>query len=234
MYGGDFQEFTLGIDYRIPIGLRRELANVRNAQLKLARDIARVEDMELDVTREISEAVRALDANRRLMQSSFNRWKDTVLEEEHFQQIVELGLETLDVALDAQRRKTQASAAFYAALCEYNKVIAILHRRKGTILAYNGIQFAEGQWSGKAYQDATEYARRRGASRQINYGWTRPQVISPGSIYPTADNNGATAAVAPTENYIGQPISTEYYDSGNSIVQPGEVQPILNGPVQDN
>ncbi len=241
LYGGEFQEFSLGIDYRIPIGLRRELANVRNAQIKLARDIAIIEDMELDVTREVSEVVRALDANRRLMQSSFNRWKDTVLEEEHFEQIVELGLETLDVALDAQRRKTQASAAFYTALCEYNKMIALLHRRKGTILAYNGIQFSEGQWPGKAYQDATEYARRRGASRQLNYGWSRPQVISQGSIYPSAANNGATPPAAvpagvPVDNYIGQPISTEYYNPGNSVIQPTptEVQPILGAPAQQS
>lgn len=58
LFSGDYQEFSLGLDYRIPVGLRRELSNVRNAQLKLARDVARIEDMELDVTREISEAIR--------------------------------------------------------------------------------------------------------------------------------------------------------------------------------
>ncbi len=214
LYRGDFQEFSLGLDYRIPIGLRRELSNVRNAQLKLARDIARIEDMELDVTREISEAVRALDANRRIMQSAFNRWKDTEIEKEHFDEIVELGLETLDVALDAQRRKTQAAAAFYSALCEYNKVIALIHRRKGTILAYNGIGFAEGAWPGKAYLDASEHARRRGASRQINYGWTRPQVISQGPIYPpnTQTFEATHDGAIPTDSYVEPAVETEYYE----------------------
>ena len=223
LYGGEFQEFSLGIDYRIPIGLRRELANVRNSQLKLARDIARIEDLELDAAREISEAIRALDANRRLMQIALSRWTDTEIEKKHFEEIVELGLETLDVALEAQRRKTQASTAFYAALCEYNKIIALIHRRKGTILAYNGIHFAEGAWTGKAYRDASEHARRRGASRQIDYGWTRPQVISQGSIYPCVDNNcTATPAAIPTEGHIGQPIptGTEYYDGQPIISQP--------------
>ena len=226
LYGGDFQEFTLGLDYRIPIGLRRELANVRNSQLKLARDVARFEDMELDVTREISEAIRALDHNRRIMQSALSRWKDTEIEKDHFEEIVELGLETLDVALDAQRRKTQAAAAFDAARCEYNKVIALIHRRKGTILAYNGIHFAEGAWPGKAYHDASENARRRGASRQINYGWSRPNVISQGSITAPNNNTGAVATNStgvPTETY-SQPIGTEYYNPGTIISeQPVEI-----------
>jgi hypothetical protein len=222
LYGGEFQEFSLGLDYRIPVGLRRELSNVRNAQVKLARDIAYLEDQELDVTREISEAIRALDANRLLMQKSFDRWKDTVIEEEHFAKIVELGLETLDVALDAQRRKTQASAAFYSALAEYNKVIALVHRRKGTILAYSGVCFAEGPWPGKAYDDAYEHARRRGASRPINYGWTRPQVISQGPIYPTV---GAAEQSVPVDGIPIDSMGTEYHEQGAPIYgQPYEVQ----------
>lgn len=243
LYGGEFQEFSLGVDYRIPIGLRRELSNVRNAQLKLARDVARTEDMELDVTREISEAIRALDANRRIMQSAFNRWKDTEIEKQHFEEIVELGLETLDVALDAQRRKTQAAAAFYSALCEYNKVIALIHRRKGTILSYNGIHFAEGTWAGKAYQDASENARRRGAGREINYGWTRPQVISSGQDVPPNGNVGtqgstyvppAQTPVQQNYNTVTQPVSAPYYDGGNVIGQPTEFYQgeIINGGIQ--
>ncbi|MEM9412568.1 MAG: TolC family protein, partial [Planctomycetota bacterium] len=224
LFGGEFQEFTLGIDYRIPIGLRRELSNVRNAQLKLARDIARIEDMELDVAREVSEAMRALDANRRVMQSSFNQWTQTLTEEEHFERIIDLGLETLDVALGSQRRKTEAASAFYTALCEYNKVLALLHRRKGTILAYNGIHFAEGPWPGKAYVDASEHARRRGASRAMNYGWTRPQVISRGEDYPTAYNSGSTqSVVAPTstlQESWDPNVPTDYYTPQTEIIEP--------------
>ncbi len=182
LFGGNYQEFQFGADFRMPVGFRRELANVRNAQLKLARELARLEDMELDVSRELAEAIRAAAANQRLMHSAFNRWKETTIEEQHFKEITEEGLETLDVALDAQRRRAQAETSFYSALAEYNKSLALIHRRKGTILRYNGIAFDEGPWPGKAYQDASEYARRRGASRQVNYGWTRPQVISRGPV----------------------------------------------------
>jgi hypothetical protein len=244
LYGGDFQEFQFGVNFGMPVGFRRELANVRNAQLKLAREIARIEDMELDVTRELSEAMRALAANQMIMRSSFNRWKDTSIEEQHFETLKEEGVETLDVALDAQRRRSQAEIAFYTALCEYNKVIALIHRRKGTVLPYSGIEFSEGPWTGKAYIDAQENARRRSASRPLNYGWTRPQVISRGENWPTGGNNGATVSGANVVNdsmiygdeMMGTPIEGEiyngpYYEGDGQIIQE---QPIYNGQPAPN
>lgn len=221
LYGGNFQEVQLGVNFGMPVGFRRELANVRNAQLKLAREIARIEDMELDVTRELSEAMRALAANQMIMRSSFNRWKDTSIEEEHFKRLKDEGVETLDVALDAQRRRSQAEIAFYTAMCEYNKVIALIHRRKGTTLPYCGVDFSEGPWTGKAYVDAQENARRRSASRELNYGWTRPQVISRGENWPTASNNGATYS---TDGMVSD--SMIYNDS---TILPSEGE-IYNGP----
>jgi outer membrane protein TolC len=221
LYDGNFQELQLGLNFGIPVGFRRELANVRNAQLKLAREIARIEDMELDVTRELTEAMRALAANQMIMRSSFNRWKETTIEEEHFQRLKDEGVETLDVALDAQRRRSQAEIAFYTALCEYNKTIVLIHRRKGTTLPYCGVEFSEGPWAGKAYVDAQEHARRRSASRELNYGWTRPQVISRGENWPTGSNNGATHTTD------GSYSDSMIYDDATIVPSEGE---IYNGP----
>jgi outer membrane protein TolC len=180
LFGGNYQEFRLGVEAGLPVGFRRELANVKNAELKLAREMARAEDMELDVTRELQHALRALDTNYQLAQTNFNRWASTTTELKSLEDVREIRGETLDVLLEAQRRRAQAEIAYHQALCEYNKVIALIHRRKGTTLSYSGVQFDEGPWAGKAYYDAEEYARRRSASREINYGWTRPEVISQG------------------------------------------------------
>lgn len=190
LYGGNYQELTFGGTFAMPVGFRREQANVRNAELKLAREIAFAEDMELDISKELSEAMRALAANQLIMLAAFNQWKATTIEEDHFERLEDAGAAELDVALRAQQRAARAEVEFYTALCEYNKVIALIHRRKGTILPYCGVGFSEGPWPGKAYVDAQEHARRRGASRQLNYGWSRPQVISRGENWPTADNVG--------------------------------------------
>src|SRR5262245_42914925 len=45
--GGQFQEFSLLMQYQMPIGFRRELAGVRHAQLRLAREKAILQDAEL-------------------------------------------------------------------------------------------------------------------------------------------------------------------------------------------
>ncbi len=233
LYDGNFQELALTAEYRMPIGFRRELSNVRNAQLKLAREIARLEDAELEVIKELSEAFRALEANQAIMQSSYNRWKETTIEKDHFEQLEEEGVETLDVALDAQRRRSQAEIAFYTAVAEYNKVICLIHRRKGTTLPHSGIAFSEGAWPGKAYQDAHEYARRRGASTRLDYGWSRPNVISRGEDFPTDQNPGNVIHI--DEGYStsydqGQPIYSDPY------VTPGEVidsyEPTLSAPME--
>ena len=233
LFGGDFQELQFRGNFGVPIGFRRELANVRNAQLKLAREIARVEDMELDITKELSESMRALAANQLIMLSSFNRWKDTTVEEEHFERLQDAGVETLDVALDAQRRRSQAEVAFYTAMCEYNKVIALIHRRKGTILPYSGVHFNEGPWPGKAYIDASEHARRRGASQQLNYGWTRPGVISRGENWPTANNTGHAptgyAKPAPETQTIHGGGVAPIYDPYSPTLEGGYEADSMNG-----
>lgn len=234
LYGGNFQEFGLNAEFRMPIGFRRELANVRNAQLKLAREIARLEDAELEVSKELTEAFRALEANQAIMQSSFNRWKETRIEGEHFEELEIEGVETLDVALDAQRRQSQSEIAFYTAVCEYNKVIALIHRRKGTTLPHAGIHFTEGTWAAKAYDDAHENARRRSASRPLNYGWSRPNVISRGGDSPSDQNAGNLSAGGgeaigqyddPYQQpiYEGQFIEGQVIDGGGYPVGPTEV-----------
>ncbi len=208
LYDGNFQEFGVNAEFRMPVGFRRELANVRNAQLKLAREIARLEDAELEVSKELSEAFRALQANQAIMQSSFNRWKETRIERDHFEELEIEGVETLDVALDAQRRQSQAEIAFYTAVCEYNKVIALIHRRKGTTLPHAGIHFTEGAWAGKAYDDAHENARRRSAAKPLDYGWSRPNVISRGADLPTNQNSGNLSAG--DESALGTPQTGAY------------------------
>jgi len=179
---GDYQEGRLALEFGMPVGYRRELANVRNAQLKLARQMARLEDMELDVSRELTQALRALNTNYRLAQTHFNRWVAATTEVDSVLTSYQEGNVPLDTVLDAQRRRSQSQIAYYETLAEYNKTIALVHRRKGTTMEYCGVTFAEGPWTGKAYLDAQRHAQRRAASREMNYAFTRPAVVSQGSL----------------------------------------------------
>ena len=232
LMGGDYQEFRFGLEYGMPIGFRAEKSNVRNAQLKLAREIAYIQDMELDVARQLSEALRALKTNYQLAQTNFNRWMAASVEVDSARQRFEQGKDTLDLVLEAQERRSRAEVAYYQSLCEYNKVIAMIHRRKGTTLAYSNIAYEEGPWPGKAYDDARENARRRSASREINYGWTRPEVISQGPIDPPNCSDCGDGYLG--DGVIDQSsefqIEGEYYEDVPELIETPQPSPATPNP----
>jgi len=177
---GDYQEAGIFFDFAFPVGFRRELAGVRNAQLQLARSKAQLEDMELNSVHLLTTAIRNLDASYVLAQTHFNRWSASETEVESAEARYEGGESTLDLVLDAQQRRAQAQRDFYQALTNYSKAIAEVHFRKGSLLEYNNIQLAEGPWPHKAYWDAVARARERDASYYLDFGWTRPNVVSRG------------------------------------------------------
>lgn len=178
--GGKYQEFSFLFQYDMPIGFRRELAAVRHAQLRLTREKALLEDMELDVAHGLAHAIRNLDGNFHLTQTNANRWVASQ-EDVNAREATYLGGRTsLDDLLEAQRRRAVAQGAFWSSVIEYNKSIADLHTRKGSIMEYDGIAIGEGPWPQKAYWDALARARERDAGLFIDYGWTRPRVISRG------------------------------------------------------
>lgn len=188
LFGGQFQEATFGVNV-LParIGARRELSGVRNAQLQLARSKAQLEEMELNLSHLLTAAIRSLDSDYVTAQSNYGFLIAAETEVNAVQSLYEGGRITLDLVLDAQRRRSQAQSAFYQALTNYNKSLANVHYRKGTLLEHNGIKLAEGPWPAKAYWDALGQARQRDASYYMNYGVTRPRVVSRGST--TGDAN---------------------------------------------
>ena len=207
---GNFQEFSFAFNFQMPVGYRRELAGVRNAQLNLIREKSRLEDMELNTSHLLTTAIRNLDFNYIAAQTHFNRWKASQAEVDSVDALYRGGKTTLDLVLDAQRRRASAQIDYYRALSEYNKSIAEVHFRKGSLLEYNNIHLAEGPWANKAYWDALGHARERDASYYLNYGYTRPGVISQGPV-----------AQGPASQYIGDlPVEGSNANGGASELVP--------------
>lgn len=224
LLGGNFQEYGITASFQYTIGNRQALAGIRNYQLKLARDKAFLEDMELDVSHSLVRGLRNLDANYTLAQTQFNRWVAADTEVTATQAVVEQGIgqgvANINQWLDAIRRRGQAQQAYYQAICEYNKSIADLHMRKGSILEYNGINLEEGPWPKKAYWDALGRARERDAGLYMDYGWTRPAVISRGPM-PNAAHS------LPAESVEELP-ATEAVPGGSSDGQPKDKEPVID------
>jgi outer membrane protein TolC len=178
--GGKYQEWQIGLQMQIPIGFRRELSGVRHFQLQLARERARLQDSELEVSHQLGDALRNLEGNYELTQTNFNRRVAAEKQVEAVKAAFEADTVTLDLLLDAQRRRADAEVAYYRSLIDYVRGILLVHYRKGSLLEYNGVYLAEGPWPNKAYFDAERMARQRDASYYLNYGYTRPKVISQG------------------------------------------------------
>jgi len=207
---GNFQEWELGLQLSMKLGFRAELAGVRHQQLLLSRAKALLEEQELELSHQVADSVRAMDEFHKITETSFNRRLAAIHQVESLQAVFDAGVDAaggthiLDLLLEAQRRLAEAEGQYYRSLVDYNRSVAQLHLRKGSLLEYNGIYLAEGPWPAKAYFDALRLGRQRDASLFVDYGFTRPGVISQG----------------PFEQFQGTPVGTEA-----DAVHPGRVSP---------
>lgn len=181
---GDFADWLVGVEFSMPLGFRREMAGVRNAQLLLARERARLQEAELEVSHQLGYAIRELESTLVQAQTNYNRRiaaRDEVkAAREKYRAGVRDG--TLTNVLDAERRLAEAESDYYRTLVDYNKAIAQVHYRKGSLLEYNGVYLSEGPWPAKAYFDARRRARQRDASMYLDYGFAMPGPISRGAV----------------------------------------------------
>ena len=171
----------IGVELGVPLGFRRERAGVRNAELNLARNRAILQEQELEVTHKLGYAVRELEDNYVLSQTYFNRRVAAQTEVDATTSAYDTGTIPLNFVLDAQRRLAEAEIDFFRSVIDYNLAVTDIHLLKGSLLEYDGVTLMEGPWTQKAYFDAQRLAKMREKGLYINYGFTRPNVISEGA-----------------------------------------------------
>ncbi len=185
LLGGNFQEAALRLEFTPnAFGSRRQLAIIRNSQLAFARETGVLHEKEIALMTTLSNEVSLLKSHYELMEFKLNQWGDSERDAKGWTDKIEVGDTNLDAILDsllrAQERRARAQQDYYRAVCEYNKSITQVHLLKGSLLEYNNICLQEGPWPEKAYWDANEHARRRDAAHYLDYGSSRPRVISQG------------------------------------------------------
>ncbi len=157
LMGGQYQEWQIGFQGQINLGFRKELAAVRNAQLDLTKEQVKLQEAELELAHQLAFVVRDLETDFVLMQTAFNRRKaaedqlnaDLAIYESGVGETEE-GTPILNDLLRAQQEFSQAESDYYRAVVNYNRSIAQVHFRKGSLLEYNGVYLAEGSlaWKG--------------------------------------------------------------------------------------
>lgn len=162
MFGGERQEWQLGVELTMPFGFRREHAAVRNAELQLTRDQAILREQEREVMYGLSNAVDELHRAYESMRAQYNRLASATFQLEAVQEAFDLDRTTLDVVLEAQRRVVDAEIRFYQSQIEYMLGIKAVHYEKGTLLDYANVALTESLWPAKAYRDAANRDCLRG------------------------------------------------------------------------
>ncbi len=204
MTGGRFQEWQLGLEFNMPLGFRREMAGVRNAQMILARERARLQEMELELSHQLSHYIREMESQYVLTQTNWNRRAAAQRQVQAVTEAYDTGTVTIDVLLEAQRRLAVAESDFFRSVVDYNTAIMQVHKRKGSLLEHSGVYLTEGPWPAKAYFDAHRRARERDAGMYLDYGFTRPSVVSRGAIQQSV---GDATSSYPAE-MLGEPSDT--------------------------
>ena len=143
--GGQFTDWTLGINFAVPLGLRAERANIRSGELLLARDRA-------NLSQGLHNTQHVLAANFRAIEQNY-------LQYEAFAEAREAARENLEAQFAAYRNEREqvlfvnvlqaissfgnAVSAEASALLQYNSSLAALERETGTILETHGVFLLE-------------------------------------------------------------------------------------------
>jgi outer membrane protein TolC len=189
LFGGNYQEGVVRAEFTPnPFGARRALNAITNAQLDLAKNhqaLVSKEDAALfklyehltnfeSVYHQMGHQLKAYSASDKEAELYFDRIRTGDLGSNQNPEF------TLNELLRAQQARARAGQQYNRLVAEYNKSLVDLHALKGSLLEYNNIQLEEGLWADKAYWDAHERARERDAAKYMDYGASRPKVISQG------------------------------------------------------
>ncbi|GAA5506932.1 hypothetical protein Rcae01_02385 [Novipirellula caenicola] len=141
LFRGDLQDWTVGFEWKSPVGFRRAHAAVRNAQFQLMREQAIYREQQRQVTIELDAAFAELhrafatnEANQHRVVGARQR-VDAIREK---YQVVDIPLEFVNIAI---QRAVDAETALARSQVEHTMAVATVHYVRGTYLAYLDVFF---------------------------------------------------------------------------------------------
>jgi outer membrane protein TolC len=182
---GRYQEWQAGFEMNLPVGLRAASVAVSHAQLSLNRERALLAESELRVSHDLSNAARQIKLTHQLLETNYNRYLSDVRQVDVLERRYRDGTDNINFLLQAQRQVVNSELDFYNALANYNLAIRDFHRQKGSLLAYNQVQLAEGAWSKGAAADAAHVGRFLKPYDDPSKV-TRPAPLTKGGFNPSA------------------------------------------------
>ena len=157
--GGNYQEWRAGVDLRFPVGLRAAGLAIANAKLNVKRERAILAETEYLISHNLSDAARRVTITHELLETNYDRLLADLNQVDVLDARYRIGADNIRDLLLAQRQLVNSATEFYSSLSQYNLAIRDFHREKGSLLAYNNVQLAEGPWAKGAKYDAYRAGR---------------------------------------------------------------------------
>lgn len=157
LWDNQFQEWSLGVEYNLPVGLRRAHAAVQNSKLNLAREVELLQEQERFVHYGLSNAVA--DCKRSFENISLQKKRlDAIVTQLNAIEAKSENSEKaeLDVRLETHRRLLDARLRYHQAEVEYAISLRNVNLEKGTLLEYCNVALAESAANRDAYFEASE------------------------------------------------------------------------------
>lgn len=177
---GRFNDWTLGINFSVPLGLRQGRALVRQTNLLIARDRANIEQAVHAATHELAATTRDLDnayeQYRAYVETRAAALENLKVQTEQFNAGRAIYLNVLQALNDWGNAVSSEARA----LLSYNVLLANLERQTGTILETHGMVFYE-----ERFRAAGPLLRER---------------CYPSAIFTTGDPTRYPGGVEPSEN----------------------------------
>jgi len=141
-----YTDWTLGVNFSVPLGLRAARAGVRQRELLIVRDRANLDQGVHNMIHTLAGNIRNLD----LFYEQYDIFKETheAAYQNLEQQTAEHGIGRI-IFLNVLLAITDwgnAVSAEAQSLAQYNTELANLERQTGTILKTHGIRFSEEHW----------------------------------------------------------------------------------------
>ncbi|MBX7103289.1 MAG: TolC family protein [Gemmataceae bacterium] len=140
---GQYTDWSVGVNFSVPLGLRQARARVREIELLTARDRAFVDQSVHAAIHELAATMRDLDSSYEqylaYRQSRAAGLENLLVQLEQFRADRAIYLSVLQALNDWGNSVTNESRA----LVSYNIQLATLERQTGTILETHGLVFAE-------------------------------------------------------------------------------------------
>ncbi len=134
LVGGEFRDWSLGLNLSYPLGKSQAEAQHAQAQISARQQRARIDSNEILISQEVRRTARAVDTNRKRIDVTRVARELAKKRLEAEQKKFEVGMSTSFLIVQAQRDLSQAAASELRALIDYNKAIVAFERARGTIL----------------------------------------------------------------------------------------------------